>query len=168
MYNSLLFQYKINFYFVKSQLRSRNCFYPIYILPAIYILSVYEINLIPMLIIILNKTFTKPLSFYNFPQQFIDFYSFVNNKIIRIAGFYSLFLYNIFLVTGFYFFRNENSTKFFFEAEIILIVSLLVGNKIHELSKLITVKKTLVTFIDTFFIGIIIYITLNLWEIFFF
>lgn len=162
MFDNLLFQYKINLYFLKIQIRGNNILFPIYILPALYILSIYRLNLIPLLLIILNKTFTTPLSFYKFSNQFITYYNFVNFKIRRLTGFYTLYLYNIFLLTGLYLFRNENSIKFFFEFEIILLISVLGGNKINTISQQLAKNKIATSFLTTALFSIMIYVTYKL------
>jgi hypothetical protein len=159
MFNNLLFQYKINLYFLKTQFRRKNFLFPFYIFPALYILNIYRINIIPLLLIILNKTFTRPLSFYKFPKEFILYFNFANFKIVRVTELYTLLLYNIFLLAGFYLFRNGNSMKFFFEFEIILILSVLNGNRICIVSHQLTKHKILASFLETFIFGTMIYIT---------
>lgn len=159
MFNKIFFKSKINLYFLKAQIRQGNFLSPIYLVPTIYILEFYKVNLIPLLLIILNKTFTNPLSFYNFSEKFITYFNLLNFKIIRIAGFYTLFLYNIFLLIGFLLFKHESLEKYFFQFEILLIVSVFGGSLINSISENFTRIKILVSILNTLFFGVLIYVT---------
>ncbi len=131
----MFFQKKIIITILKYQIRNLSFTTPIILLPTLFVIYNYELNILIMPFLLTQLSFINPSIYYGIPVLFRNYFHFGYFKRTMIFSVASLIWFNLFYFLGMFFFKKNIFVELFQdlkEFEIMLISSIITGSILNN------------------------------------